>query len=566
MLKHLFKEIPITTEFLLERLKGHFLSENLELLKQACAFAWDHYANLAHPTGKSYIQYAFEVALMLHELHADPTVITTAIICPPPSIPHTVLEDLRLKFTGEIHELVEEVIRLGQLEWDIWSTASEQNEINERRDILRKMFILAVTETKNKDQAQDFTMMIRFQKREKQVESIIRMFLTATTDIRAHMIKLVDRLHCIELLKDMSQSDQESNCCALHANITLVIHAPIADRLGMWRLKSELEDMSFRLLNPDKYKEIANQLAAKKEVRRQYIDDVIPVVRKKLEAFGIKAEISGRAKHIYSIYLKMEAKQLTFDEINDLLGIRIIVYTSDDCYIVQSILHEYWPPITTFYDGKAGRDWIANPKSNLYQSLHTTILIENRTVEIQIRTQTMHAVAEYGVAAAQDAVHWRYKESKAYRKGKTLGDAEVKDRSRQLAELRMILAKEPNSSGSIPKDIMKDWIFVITPQGHIIDLPAGATPLDFAYRIHTELGHRCIGARVGGQTVRLDYELKNGEVVEIIASRAGKGPSSEWLSISRDEENKGKYMYARTHQARDKIRHWFKMQRPNTQS
>ena len=262
----------------------------------------------------------------------------------------------------------------------------------------------------------------------------------------------------------------------------------------------------------------------------------------------------------------MDAKQLTFDEINDLLGIRIIVDTSEDCYNVQSILHEYWPPITAFYDGNAGRDWIANPKLNLYQSLHTTILIENRAVEIQIRTQTMHTIAEYGVAAAQDAVHWRYKESKAYRKGKTLGDAEAKDRGRQLAELRMILAKEQNSYVSTLKDLMKDWIFVITPQGHIIDLPAGSTPLDFAYRIHTELGHRCIGARVGDQYVRLDYELKNGDVVEIIASRAGKGPSSKWLSISRDEENKDKYMYARTHQARDKIRHWFKMQRPDAQS
>lgn len=565
MLKHLFKETPITTEFLLERLKNHFLSENLELLKQACSFAKDHYANLAHPTGKSYIQYVFEVALMLDELRADITVITAAIISPPLFVQQKVLDDLKLKFTEEIQELVKELIRLGRLEWSDWSIASEQGEFNEQ-DILQKMFYLAITEAKNKDQAEDSTMMIRFQKKEKQIENLIRMFLTTTTNIHAHMIKLVDRLHFMELLKDLPQNHQESTRCALLANITLAIHAPIADRLGMWRLKSELEDMSFRLLEPDKYKEIAKQLAAKKEERRQYVDDVITFVREKLETSSIKAEISGRAKHIYSIYQKMDAKQLTLDEINDLLGIRIIVDTSEDCYNVQSILHEYWPPLTAFYDGKAGRDWIANPKLNLYQSLHTTILIENRAVEIQIRTHTMHTVAEYGVAAAQDAVHWRYKESKAYRKVKTLGDAEVKDRSRQLADLRMILAKEQNSSFSTPKDMLKDWIFVITPQGHIIDLPAGATPLDFAYRIHTELGHRCIGARVGGKYVRLDYELKNGEVVEIIASRAGKGPSSEWLSISRDEENKDKYMYARTHQARDKIRHWFKMQRPNTQS
>ena len=313
----------------------------------------------------------------------------------------------------------------------------------------------------------------------------------------------------------------------------------------MWKLKSGLEDMSFRLLDPGKYRTIVEYLSAKKQERESYIEHIKPVLKNELEAYGIEVQIFGRAEHIYSIYKKMQAKQLAFDKINDLLGVRIIVDKEEDCYNVQSILHEYWQPLTEAYDGKAGRDWIANPKDNLYQSLHTTILIEDKAVEVQIRTRKMHEIAEYGVTALKEAVHWRYKESKTYSKAKTPRAASEKQRSKQLAELRKILTSEQETEVSkdeqeaiisMLRGLLEDRIFVITPDGHVIDLPAHATPLDFAYRIHTDLGHRYTGAKVGDHLVRLDYELKNGDIIELITSRARKGPSPEWLSISKDEE------------------------------
>ena len=406
------------TEKLIEYVQGHFHQKDLELIKRSCVFAEDHYATIVHPIGKPYIQYASEVAIILANLRANALAISAALIYPPPLVSRTVLNTFRQKFKSE-HELVtllEGILHFDQLEWNVWPTTQEHTESRERKEILRKIYLLAIDETKSEDQEQNSLMAVHFQKREKQVENLIRMFLAATTDIRALIIKLADRLLFIRLLKDVSQTQKESLNYALLAKITLAVYAPLADRLGMGQLKSELEDMSFRLLEPDKYKAIAGQLVGRKQEREDYIAHIIPIVLDKLKEWDIeKAEISGRAKHIYSIYQKMEAKQLTFEQINDLLGIRIIVDTPQDCYDVQGILHEYWSPMTIVYDGKAGRDWIAEPKANQYQSLHTTIRIEDKAVEVQICTHKMHEIAEYGAAAE----HWRYKDSKTYRKGKT---------------------------------------------------------------------------------------------------------------------------------------------------
>jgi GTP diphosphokinase / guanosine-3',5'-bis(diphosphate) 3'-diphosphatase len=559
----------VTIEKLIECVQEHSPQKDIGLVMRAYVFAENRYAHIDHLTGISYIQYVMNVAKYLAELGSEPSVVSAAIVFPPPPLQESVLNELRKNFKGEseLLELVEEILHIGRLEWSLWLSARVQNEYTERRAILQKMYLLAIDDTTSDGQVQASRASFHFQKKGKQLENLIRMFLAEATDIRALSIKLVDRLYFIKLLKDLPESQQQSMNYKLLAKITLAIYAPLANRLGMWRLKSELEDMSFRLLEPDKYKEIVRYLSAKKQEREEYIAHIIPTIQKELEALGIEAKIFGRAKHIYSIYKKMEANQLTFNEINDLLGVRIIVDTIDDCYLVQSILHECWSPQTEVYGGQAGRDWIANPKENLYQSLHTTILIENKAVEVQIRTGAMHKIAEYGVTALQSAVHWRYKESITYRNAKNLRETGEKHRSKQLAELRKILnddqvvidsemKEEQEAVISMLKDLLEDRIFVITPEGHVIDLAAHATPLDFAYRIHTDLGHRYTGAKVGDHLVRLDYELKNGDIVELITSRARKGPSPEWLSFSKDDDGKRYYLFARTRQARSKIVNW----------
>jgi len=587
-------ETYVATERLIEHIQGHFTHSDLELVKRACAFAEDHYANIEHPSGEHYIQYAAEVAIRLDDLNADPIAVSAVMIYPPPPATAKALDDLGKEFNDRIElvNLIQEIVRLGNLEWNIWSVSSETNEAGERRATLLKMYLLALDEPKSDDQKTGFLTAVHFQKKEKQVENLIRMFLATVTDIRALIIKLVDRLHFITLLKYLPESRQESINCKLLTKITIAIYAPLADRLGFWRLKSELEDMSFRLLDIHRYKEIARQLAARKREREEYITRVIvPNLEKALEGYGIKVEIYGRAKHIYSIYRKMEAKQFTFEEINDLLGVRIIVDTIDDCYLVQEIIHELWSPVTEVYGGERGRDWIANPKENGYQSLHTTIEIDAKVVEVQIRTYEMHVIAEYGAAA----VHWRYKESKAYRKGKIPRVTKIKDRvwSELLAELRRHLTSADNFDTSMQRRFFKYWTSVITPKGHVLGFPSGATPLDFAYRIHTSLGNKYVGAKVNGRIVRLDYTLKNGDIVELLTSHTRIGPSLEWLSksriddelkkddtfellisrtregpspewISKDKVGYSYYIFARTRRARSKIRHWLNKQNPKT--
>lgn len=581
-----------TNEELLRDVLNCFLEEDIDLIVRAWDYARHHYATLQHRTGEPFLQYVLRVAKILVDLGSSPIVIAAAIVFPPLPCYKAAFSDLKNIFSDqqELLRLVEELFNLSHFEWDVWPNNSDDRDSELRKEVMLKMFLLAIGELKEDDSARTLLNVVHFQKREKQVENIIRMMLASVTDIRALIIKLADRLYFMKSLKYLSDEDKRAIHSTRLAHISLAIYAPLADRLGLWQLKSELEDMSFRLLDFDAYKAIARQLAVKKEQRDQAVDDIIPLIKDALRVYGVQAEVTGRAKHIYGIHKKMEAKQLTLEQVNDLLGIRIIVSMPEDhnedqnlsseagnakrqaqkakrqvqraiqqkaiqeCYYIQDIILEKWPPIKSFYDGQVGRDWIAHPKENGYQSLHTTVEIEKKIVEIQIRTQQMHETAEFGAAAE----HWRYKDPKIYRKGKIPRVTKEKDVmwGKQLVELRKSMTNQQEASDLKQKNLLKDRIYAITPQGHVLDFPKGSTPLDFAYRIHTELGHRYTGAKIAGHMVSLDYQLKNGEIVELITSRARKGPNPEWLSISKDKDGRKRYIFARTRQARSKIINW----------
>lgn len=625
-------------EFIQERFLRRFPEGDLGLIKCSCAFAEKHYAHVTRPTNKSYSEYALYVAKYLIELGADAVLVSAAVICLSPSITKQNVEDLKHTFKdeSELLELVTKLLRFSHFEWNTWLSYSDDNQPAIRQDTLKMMYLLALGETGSAKETGDLLSISHFQKKEKQAENIIRMLLAAT-DIRVLIIKLVDRLYFMQFLKNLTPPEKEVIQCTLLAKITLAIYAPLAERLGLWQLKSELEDMSFRLLDFDKYKSIAQQLALKKQERNEKINQIIGMIHALLDdCGGVDAEVIGRAKHIYSIYKKMEAKQLKLEQINDLLAIRIIVHNHEDgkavqdakdnqdtiaiqdCKVIQELIHDKWPPETSFYDGEVGKNWIDHPKENGYQSLHTTVRIEDRIVEVQIRTDKMNEVAEYGSAAA----HWRYKEDKAYRRGRTPGLPGTKDRiwHEKLAKVRKNLEDgvEDNTKQfpSVERSLSQDWVYAITPKGHVVDLAAGATPLDFAYRIHTDLGHSYNGAIVNGRPARMNHMLRNGDIVEINTSHTRKGPSPNWLSRRRiDEEqkdpdfvttlssdltkfpppqwlyvsenvgstmNKRKnsnknnekehekyymyYVFARTHQARTKIQNWLNKQKTDKQS
>lgn len=545
-------------EVLLERAQERFPLEGVSLLQRAIAFAQSYYAEKVHPTAIPYTKYVFHVAKFLVELEANAVVVSAAVLCPPQPITQEIADGLQKEFANEreVLELIHEVDIISAFEWDSWSKYPPKGGGKERQELLRKMFLLAIGEANREEQSQDLLAMIHFQSEEKQAENIIRMLFAAVPDIRALIIKLADRLCLMKFLKDLPPGQKEAFRYEKLAKITLTIYTSIAHRLGIWSLKSELEDMSFRLLQPAKYKEIADLLSQKKRDRKNFIDHtIIPAIRSELEAYGIRAEVSGRPKHIYSIYQKMEEKHVHFQDINDLLAIRIIVETEQECYEALDVLflHHFWPRVFNVYGGKTGRDWIAHPKPNGYRSLHTTIFVEGKEVEVQIRTHEMNEIAEYGISA----LHWRYKESKTYRKNRSPRDLGAKDRkwNERLIEVRRNLRLEEPPMTE-PKSLLKDWIFVLTPKGHVIGLQEGSTPVDFAYRIHSEVGNRYISAKVNGRPVNKSHKLKNGDCIEIVMSRIDKGPNPEWLSQNIDK-NGGPIV--RTNQARSKIRHWLRL-------
>ena len=364
-------------------------------------------------------------------------------------------------------------------------------------------------------------------KEDRQMENYRKMILAMAKDVRVVVIKLGDRLHNMRTLKHM-RSDKQKRI----AKETLEIFAPLAHRLGIFNVKWELEDLSFRYLEPDKYYDLVDQMKQKRQAREDIVNDTMEQLTKALGEAGIKADIKGRPKHFYSIYKKMKKDNRDLSQIYDLLAVRVIVDTVPDCYAVLGIAHSIWKPLPYRF-----KDYISMPKSNMYQSLHTTVIgTMGQPVEIQIRTWEMHRVSEYGVAA-----HWRYKE------GNKGADKEF---DQKVAWLRQVLEWQDTSNpkelvNALKLDVFSGEVFVFTPKGDVVKLPIGSVPLDFAYRVHTDVGHRCVGAKVNGKIVPLDYTLQNGDIVDIITSKTGK-PSLDWLNIVGSSESK------------NKIRNWFK--------
>ena len=364
-------------------------------------------------------------------------------------------------------------------------------------------------------------------KEDRQMENYRKMILAMAKDVRVVVIKLGDRLHNMRTLKHM-RSDKQKRI----AKETLEIFAPLAHRLGIFNVKWELEDLSFRYLEPDKYYDLVDQMKQKRQAREDIVNDTMEQLTKALGEAGIKADIKGRPKHFYSIYKKMKKDNRDLSQIYDLLAVRVIVDTVPDCYAVLGIAHSIWKPLPYRF-----KDYISMPKSNMYQSLHTTVIgTMGQPVEIQIRTWEMHRVSEYGVAA-----HWRYKE------GNKGADKEF---DQKVAWLRQVLEWQDTSNpkelvNALKLDVFSGEVFVFTPKGDVVKLPIGSVPLDFAYRVHTDVGHRCVGEKVNGKIVPLDYTLQNGDIVDIITSKTGK-PSLDWLNIVGSSESK------------NKIRNWFK--------
>jgi len=480
-------------ETLLERLPNHLSRDDRELIKRAYELAEAAHEGQTRASGEPYVQHCLAVAQILAELGMDGPTIAAGLLHDTVEDSAISVEDLRQDFGDEVAKLVNGVTKL--------------EEIGKLSHLGRREL------------------------EDKEAENLRKMFLAMVDDVRVVLIKLADRLHNMRTLGALPPERQRR-----FARETLEIFAPLANRLGIWRIKWELEDLGFRYLAPSKYKEIAALIDERRADRERYIARIVEILQRKLQEEGIKAEVTGRPKHIYSIYKKMERKGLPFEKIYDVRGVRIIVDTVKDCYAALGIVHSLWRPIPGEFD-----DFIATPKDNMYQSLHTSVVTDDgKTLEVQIRTQDMHRTAELGIAA-----HWRYKEGTKY---DPVFEAKIAW-LRSLMEWRQEVTDAQEFVNALKSDVFQDRVYTFTPKGDIVDLPVGSTPIDFAYHIHTEIGHRCRGAKVNDRIVPLNYQLKNGDRVEILTSKRG-GPSRDWLNPHLG--------YVKTSRARQKIRQWFK--------
>ena len=471
---------------LLTEIQSYIDDPDIELVKEAYYYAKKVHRGQDRVSGEPFVTHPLRVARIMAELKLDLTSISAALLHDTVEDTEATLEDIREKFGSEIEVLVNGVTKLNKINFE--------------------------------------------SKEEHQAESLRKMFLAMAKDIRVVLIKLADRLHNMRTLNYLREEKRKQK-----ATETIEIYAPLAHRLGISQLKWELEDLSFRYLEPEKYKELSNKVAKNREEREAYIERINRQLTDKLSDVGIEAEIYGRPKHLYSIYQKMVNKNKRFDEIYDLTALRVIVDTVKECYEVLGIIHDLWSPMP----GRI-KDYVAMPKSNMYQSLHTTVVTsQGETLEIQIRTWEMHRTAEYGIAA-----HWRYKD------GKPQDDNFEKKISwlRQLLEWQRDLTDAKEFMETLKIDLFEDEVFAFTPQGDVVSLPKDATPVDFAYNIHTEVGHNCIGAKANGNMVPLEYRIQNGDIIEILTN-SNSGPSRDWLD------------FVQTSRAKSKIKRWFKHQR-----
>ena len=474
-------------EVLIQKIKENCTNVDLNVVNKAFNFAFEAHKEQKRESGEPYIIHPVDVAIILAELGMDTSTIVAGLL-------HDVIEDtdytyddIKTIFSEEVANLVSGVTKITKMEYK--------------------------------------------SKEEQQADNFRKMLLAMANDIRVIIIKLADRLHNMRTLKYMPKEKQKRI-----SKETLDIYAPLAHRLGISKVKWELEDLCFRYLHEEEYYDLVHQISEKRVERETYISQIIDDLYNKLEEAGIDSDIDGRPKHFYSIYRKMVTKNKSIEQIFDLTAIRILVNSVKDCYEVLGIVHTIYKPIPGRF-----KDYIAMPKPNMYQSLHTTVIgPQGKTFEIQIRTFEMHKTAEYGIAA-----HWKYKE------GDT-SDNKEKSFENKLVWLRDMLEWQKETSDAeefmegFKINLFTDEIFLFTPKGVVIDLPNGATPIDFAYRIHTDIGNKCVGAKVNGKIVPLDYQLKTGQIVEVLTSNNSKGPNMDWLNI------------AKSNQAKSKIRAWFK--------
>ena len=484
---------------LMEKTSGYLPAEKLALIEKAYHFALQAHQGQRRKSGEPYLEHPLETANILVDLQLGASSLVAALLHDSVEDCGVTLAEIEDKFGPEISKLVDGTTKLSRLSWKAGEKRTEEKK--------------------------------------SQAENLRKMLVAMAEDLRVVFIKLADRLHNMRTLGALTPGKQNSI-----AQETLEIYAPLAHRLGIWELKWQLEDLSFKYLDPQKYHRVVNLVAAHRDQREGLLTQIAQMLRDELQKGGVKTDIAGRPKHIYSIHQKMEkyaSQGKHFGDIHDLLALRVLVDTVADCYSALGILHNLWRPYPEEFN-----DFIANPKGNGYQSLHTTVMCFGTTLlEVQIRTQEMHRISEYGVAA-----HWRYKEGEKR-------DLQFEQKIawlRQLLEWQRELPYAEEFLESVKTDILIDQVFVYTPKGEIKGLPKGATSLDFAYYIHTDLGHRCIGAKVNSRLIPLSYQLNNGDTVEILSAKRAKGPSRDWLN-----PNLG---FVSTSHARGKIRYWFKQQ------
>ena len=476
----------VTLDMILDKVRSYQADADLDKIRKAYAYAEQAHSGQVRISGDAYIIHPLNVAYILTGLHLDDETICAALLHDVVEDTCATLEEMEAEFGKNIMALIDGVTKLGRIEY--------------------------------------------MSKEDVQLENYRKMFLAMAKDIRVIMIKLADRLHNMRTLKYMREDKRHRI-----AKETLEVYAPLANRLGISNIKVELEDLCLRYLEPEAYYSLVEEVKHKRKERQEFIRESIEQIREKLEAAGIKAEIKGRAKHFYSIYRKMKRDNKSVNEIYDLSAVRVLVSSVKDCYGVLGVIHAMWKPIPGRF-----KDYIAMPKSNGYQSLHTTVMTHGYPLEIQIRTKAMHQVSEFGVAA-----HWKYKEA-----GRSIGATDENDQKmswlRQMVSLQKEYDDPKEFFEALKLDVFSDEVFVFTPRGDVIDLPKGSNPIDFAYHIHTEIGHHCVGAKVNGKIVPLEYKLKNGDIVSIVTNKASNGPSPDWLNTVASSAT------------RSKIRAWFK--------